>query len=152
MAQVLIVQSMENPDIAQKLFNSAVGVLDTSLVSYDKIEVPSISEIPTAISMSLESSDFEAVIAIGSIIENKIEALIQGTSFHVVCESLNDFGVHYIMPIGNGLMFTKNQKDAAKLAEAFGQKSAMVAVQMLKYKRQINLLEDDRLTHGRKHN
>lgn len=152
MAQVLIVQSMENPDVAQKLFNSAIGVLDTSLVSYDKIEVPSINEIPTAISMSLESSDFEAVIALGCLIENKKESLIQPISFHVICESLNDFGVHYIMPIGNGLIFTKNEKDAAKLAETYGQRSAMVAVQMLKYKRQINLLEDDRLTHGRKHN
>lgn len=152
MAQVLIIRSQQYPDVVKEIYKAAVELLETNRMSYDEIAVPSILEIPTAISMSIDSSDFESVICLGCIIDTKKEEFIKQIAFRTVYESLNDFGVHYLMPVGNGIIFAKNEKDALKLAKKYGTMAAETAISMLKYKRQINLLEDDRLTLGKKHN
>jgi 6,7-dimethyl-8-ribityllumazine synthase len=151
MAKVLLIKAEENKNIMELIEHGAVSTLDSLKIVYDTIIVPSIIEIPSAISFAIDSSDYEGVVCIGCIKEDANSAM-ELAIYSEVLRAINEFAVHYVIPVGIGVgIFTKKDKVAEKAPE-LGKKAANAVVHMVKLKRHFTVLEEDRYSIGQKHN
>ncbi len=150
MAKVLLIKAEENKNLMDLIEQGAISALESLKVVHDMIVVPSILEIPSAISFAIDSSDYEGVICIGCLKEDS-NSLMEQAIYSEVLRAINEFAVHYVIPVGMGIgYFTK--KDKAEKATELGRKAANAISHMVKLKRHFNVLEEDRYAIGQKHN
>ncbi len=151
MAKVLLIKAEENKNIMDLIEHGAVSTLESFKVVYDTIIVPSIIEVPSAISFAIDSSDYEGVLCLGCI-KDDANSEMNRAIYSEVLRSINEFSIHYVLPVGNGLgLFSKKDKILEKAPE-LGKKAANAVVHMVKLKRHFTVLEEDRYSLGQKHN
>lgn len=126
-----IVRSRFNEEVGDALLVACVtelkqlGVLEKDILV---ATVPGALEIPLTLQKMAESEQFDALIAIGSV--------IRGETYHfeiVANESatgLNKVALEYSIPIANAILTTEDEDQAMERAHEKGTDAARVAVEM----------------------
>jgi 6,7-dimethyl-8-ribityllumazine synthase len=129
--RVGIVLSRFNPAIGDALLTGAqralaeAGVADSSITI---ATVPGALEAPLALQRMAQTGDYDALVALG--------AVIRGDTYHfeiVANESaagLASVQLEFGIPIGNGILTTDTEAQAAARAEGKGQDAALAALEM----------------------
>ena len=106
--KILIVVSIYNKIIANKLQNSAMSELSSSNIEKDIFEVPGSFEIPFIIEKFIKK--YDGVIALGCIIRGETN------NFELISKSITDalmqLSIKHKKPIGNGIITCFNAKQA----------------------------------------
>ena len=152
MGKVLVIKADENKNAADLIEHSASITLEASGTIFDTIIVPRALEIPSAMSFAVDSAEYDGIVCIGSIMlksHSEMEKII----FNEVLRSINEFAVHYAIPVGIGIgLVTKKKSSWVKSCPELGVNSANAILHMIKLKRHFTALEDDRYSVGQKHN
>ncbi len=135
--RMLIVEARFYDDIADALLAGARGVLDEAGCEYICITVPGALEIPAAIAMALEASDYDGVVALGCV--------VRGDTYHFEVVSnesargLTELSLRGIA-LGNGILTVNTEAQArarsGKLTNK-GADAARAALVMAKLKRDL---------------
>lgn len=144
--RVGIVQARFNPEIGQQLTDACIqeltmlGVEDNDLIV---ITVPGALEIPLALQKLAHSGQFDALIALGTV--------IRGETYHFEVVSLQSasgiaqVSLDYDLPIANGVLTTENEAQALARSVEKGRDCARVAIEMANLTNALNYFaeEDD---------
>ena len=139
MSHILIVKSNYYPHISDMLLEGAVYALNEYNASYDVILVPGCFEIPAAISMAIESAEYDGYIALGCVIRGE-------TSHYEVVVTESTRGIAQIAvelgeAIGNGILTVENEEQAIERASLDGKDkggdAARAALHMAELKEQF---------------
>jgi 6,7-dimethyl-8-ribityllumazine synthase len=126
-----VVQARFNDDITNALWSAChtellrLGVLDKNITH---VTVPGALEVASALQGMAESSDFDALIALGCI--------IRGETYHfelVANESgagVTRVALDYQIPIANAILTTENHAQAVARQTEKGRDAAAVAIEM----------------------
>jgi 6,7-dimethyl-8-ribityllumazine synthase len=116
--KLLIVVSPYYKDIADNLVAGAKAEIESCGATWDLIEMPGALEIPTAIGISDQGSNFDGFVALGCVIRGET------THYETVCNdssrALQLLGLQGLC-IGNGILTVENRKQAVVRADASGQ-------------------------------
>lgn len=116
--KVLIVVSPYYSDIAAGLLAGAKATLESAGASYEVVEMPGALEIPTAIGISDQRSNFDGYVALGCVIRGET------THYETVCNdssrALQLLGLQGLC-IGNGILTVENKTQAEVRADPMGQ-------------------------------
>lgn len=143
-ARVLIVEARFYDEILDAMLEGAVAEIRKAGATHEVITVPGALEIPSAISIALDSAEkagkpYDAVIALGCV--------IRGETFHfeiVSIESsraLMDLSIDRRIPLGNGIITVNTDAQAWERARASeldkGGDAARAALSVLRLKRKL---------------
>lgn len=126
-----IVQARFNEDICHGLTAACLAELKHLGVEDDDIllvTVPGALEIPLALRKMAESSQFDALIALG--------AVVRGETYHFELVSnesaagITRVGLDYGLPVANAVLTTENEEQAEVRMAGKGADAARVAVEM----------------------
>jgi 6,7-dimethyl-8-ribityllumazine synthase len=129
--RVGIVLSRFNPAIGDALLAGAQRALSESGVGESAVTiatVPGALEAPLALQRMAQTGDYDALVALG--------AVIRGETYHfeiVANESaagLASVQLEFGIPIGNGILTTNTDAQAASRADAKGHDAALAALEM----------------------
>jgi len=116
--KVLIVVSPYYSDIAAGLLTGAKAALEDAGATYDVVEMPGALEIPTAIGISDNGSNFDGYVALGCVIRGET------THYETVCNdssrALQLLGLQGVC-IGNGILTVETKGQADVRADPEGQ-------------------------------
>lgn len=116
--KVLIVVSPYYSDIAAGLLTGAKAALEDAGATYDVVEMPGALEIPTAIGISENGSNFDGYVALGCVIRGET------THYETVCNdssrALQLLGLQGLC-IGNGILTVETKGQADVRADPEGQ-------------------------------
>lgn len=108
--KVLIVEAPFYKELTEALVEGAVEALEQAGVSYDRVDVPGVLEIPTAIHYAHAHQPYDGYIALGVVIRGET------THYDTVCaesaRGLMDLGVQKGLAIGNGIQTVENEAQA----------------------------------------
>ncbi len=115
---VLIVEARYYEEIGEMLLAGAERALKEANVSFDRIEVPGALEIPAAIRIAVESSKYDAFVALGCVIEGETwhDRIVGGES----ARGLMDLALQHGALIGNGILTVHSEAQAKKRADPDG--------------------------------
>ena len=131
---IAIVQARFNEEHGRALTQSCISELLRLGVSSDDIlltTVPGALEIPLALQKLAESGEFDALIALGSI--------VRGETYHFELVSnesgsgITRVGLDLGVPIANGILTVENDDQAKVRAVQKGKDCAMAAVEMANF-------------------
>jgi 6,7-dimethyl-8-ribityllumazine synthase len=132
---ILIIKATFYDDIADRLEEGAIEILDSRKASYDIVEVPGALEIPVALSLACDAG----LLPFGA---NRwkyhgcvdLVCVIRGQTSHyeiVANESsraLLDIAISHHLPIGNGILTVENREQAlVRVRRGEGHKGAVAA-------------------------
>ncbi len=116
--KLLIVVSPYYKDIADNLVAGAKAEIEACGGTWDLIEMPGALEIPTAIGISDQGSNFDGFVALGCVIRGET------THYETVCNdssrALQLLGLQGLC-IGNGILTVENREQAMVRADVEGQ-------------------------------
>lgn len=116
--KLLIVVSPYYKGIADQLVAGAKAEVEAAGGTWDLIEVPGALEIPTAIRIAHQHSNFDGYVALGCVIRGET------THYETVCNdssrAVQELGLRGAC-IGNGILTVENYDQAAVRAQADGQ-------------------------------
>ncbi len=112
--KILIVVSPYYKDIADNMVAGAVAEIEAAGGSYDIVEVPGALEIPTAIKIAHNRSNYDGYVALGCVIRGET------THYDTVCNdssrAIQLMGLDEIC-IGNGILTVENRPQAEVRAD-----------------------------------
>src|SRR5258706_7849867 len=114
---VLIVEARFYPDLSDELLKGAVGEIEKSGGSWEKVTVPGALEIPAAIRFAIRAMDlvggrrrYDGYVALGCVIRGET------LHFEIVSKEsargLMDLSVQHTVAIGNGILTVENEAQA----------------------------------------
>ncbi|HSI17106.1 MAG: 6,7-dimethyl-8-ribityllumazine synthase [Sphingomonas sp.] len=137
MAKVLIVEARFYAHLNDMLLDGARTALQEAGHDYEVVTVPGALEVPGAISMAVETGQYDAFVALGVV--------IRGETYHF--EVVSNESARAIMaltldgiPIGNGILTVENEAqaivraDAEQLDKGGGAAKAAIAMLDLKHR------------------
>ncbi len=112
MAHYLIIDARFYPEIADELCAGAIAEIESAGATYERVSVPGVLEMPTALAISYDvnGKKYDGFIMLGCV--------IRGETSHydiVAIESaraIMDFSVAYRAPVGNGILTVENRRQA----------------------------------------
>lgn len=111
---VLIVEARFYEDLADALVEGAVAELERRSVTYDRVAVPGVLEIPAAVEFA--RGKYDGFIALGVVIRGET------THYDIVCNesarALMDLTVKSRLALGNGIQTVENEDQAWARARA----------------------------------
>jgi 6,7-dimethyl-8-ribityllumazine synthase len=139
MNKILIVEARFYQDIAEELLSGAENVVVGRDFSIEKIQVPGVFEIPSAVAKAWASGNYLGVITLGCV--------IRGATDHYdhicreVSRALMDFTVNHHMPHGFGILTCENHHQAWERANVKGRniggRAAIACLRMLDVHKKI---------------
>jgi len=138
---ILIIQSLWNEAITQKLVTGAQKLLDSKKYKHKLIQVPGALEIPLAMQWALKKHKAKVlgVITCGTV--------VKGDTYHfelVANESsrqIADLSLKFNIPVGHGILATYDIDQALERAGGTkgnkGEEAAEAVVEMLELKKKI---------------
>ena len=140
MNKILIAEANFYLDIAEELSSGALDVVSNRGFSVNKIEVPGVFEVPSAVAEAWKTGDYLGVITLGCV--------IRGATDHYdhicreVSRALMDLSVNYSMPHGFGILTCENREQAWERANIndrnIGGRAAMACLRMVDIQHKIN--------------
>ena len=114
MAKFLIVEARFYDHLNDMLIDGAVDALKAAGHEHEVITVPGALEIPGAISLAVDSGQYDGFVAIGVVIRGETYhfEIVAGESARGIMALTMD-GV----PIGNGIITTENEEQALARAD-----------------------------------
>ncbi len=110
MPRILLVEARFYEDMADALAEGAIAALNVAGMDYERIYVPGVLEIPTAICYAAQSGQYDAYVALGVVIRGET------THYDTVCaetaRGLMCLGVEQGLAIGNGIQTVENEAQA----------------------------------------
>ena len=136
--KILIVEARFYDEIANNLSAAAKAELDKAGASYDVIAVPGCFEIPAAVSMAIESGEYDGYIGLGCVIRGET------SHYDYVCgesaRGLNDLAMEG-QAVGYGIITAENRDQANVRADAnqknVGGRAAKACLEMLAIKQKF---------------
>ena len=108
--KVLIVEARFYEDMADALAEGAAAILDAAGVTYERVSVPGVLEVPVAIKYAADSNAYDGYVALGAVIRGET------THYEIVCNesarALMELGIKDQLPIGNGIQTVENSDQA----------------------------------------
>lgn len=145
---IMVVEARFYDDIADELARGAVSELQRCGVTYQRVPVPGVLEIPTAILYAVRSMDyytarrrFDGYVALGCVIRGET------TQYDVLCaesmRGVQEMTLRYALALGNGILTVENREQAWARA-AIGNRNrgghaARACLDMIDLKRQFRL-------------
>jgi 6,7-dimethyl-8-ribityllumazine synthase len=129
--RVGIVVSRFNGAIGERLLAGALRALSESRVADDDIvivTVPGALETPLALQRLAQAADCDALVALGAVIRGDtyhFEIVAEESASGVASVQL-EFGI----PVGNGILTTATEEQAAARADAKGYEAAQAALEL----------------------
>lgn len=126
-----VVTARFNAPICEKLLagaRRALAEMDVDASDIAEVTVPGALEIPLALQAFAATEEFDALIALGCV--------VKGDTYHfeVVCNEsaagITRIGLDHDVAIGNGVLTTFTDEQAASRAEQKGFEAAQAAVEM----------------------
>lgn len=123
--KILIIEARFYADIADALAEGAIQALEAAGAHYERIAVPGVLEIPTALSMVMTAMENDGVMYDGFVL---LGCVIRGETSHydiVANESarvIMDLAVDADLALGNGILTVENEAQAWARAK-FDQKN-----------------------------
>ena len=135
--RVGVVLSRFNPEIGDGLLASALrGLADAGVAESDIViaTVPGALEAPLALQRMAQSGEFDALVAIGTVIRGETYhfEIVSNESARGVSEVALQFGI----PIGNGVLTCDTDEQARARMQTKGYEAAQAALEL------ANLLDD----------
>ncbi|MEM1195871.1 MAG: 6,7-dimethyl-8-ribityllumazine synthase [Pseudomonadota bacterium] len=114
MARILIVEARFYAHLNDKLIAGAKAVIEAAGHTAEVLTVPGALEIPAAITLAAESSEYDAFVAIGVVIRGETYhfEIVAGESARAIMALTMD-GI----AIGNGILTTENEDQALVRAD-----------------------------------
>ena len=108
--KVLIVEARFYEDMADALAEGAAAVLDAAGVTYERVSVPGVLEVPVAIKYAAATNAYDGYVALGGVIRGET------THYEIVCNesarALMELGIKDMLSIGNGIQTVENSDQA----------------------------------------
>ena len=108
--KVLIVEARFYEDMADALAEGAAAVLDAAGVTYERVSVPGVLEVPVAIKYAAATNAYDGYVALGVVIRGET------THYEIVCNesarALIELGIKDMLSIGNGIQTVENSDQA----------------------------------------
>lgn len=108
--KVLIVEARFYEDMADALAEGAAAVLDAAGVTYERVSVPGVLEVPVAIKYAAATNAYDGYVALGVVIRGET------THYEIVCNesarALMELGIKDMLSIGNGIQTVENSDQA----------------------------------------
>jgi len=108
--KVLIVEARFYEDMADALAEGAAAVLDAAGVTYERVSVPGVLEVPVAIKYAAATNAYDGYVALGVVIRGET------THYEIVCNesarALMELGIKDMLSIGNGIKTVENSDQA----------------------------------------
>ena len=108
--KVLIVEARFYEDMADALAEGAAAILDAAGVTYERVSVPGVLEVPVAIKYAADSNAYDGYVALGVVIRGET------THYEIVCNesarALMELGIKDQLSIGNGIQTVENSDQA----------------------------------------
>ena len=147
---ILIVEARFYSDIADQLVAGAISALDDAGFEHERLKVPGVFELPSAIGMALQSLEFHSsfspyagFIAFGCVIRGETDHYD-----HVCRESsraLMDLATKNAIALGFGILTCDNRAQAEARAAVDGKnkggEAAEACLRMIDVKRHFRLIE-----------
>ena len=126
-----IVQARFNPDVTHALAQACTEelvALKVALSDIEHVQVPGALEVPVALQAMAQSTQFDALIALGCIIRGETYhfELVANESGAAITQLALDHG----LPIANAILTTENEAQAVARQHSKGVDAARVAVEM----------------------
>jgi 6,7-dimethyl-8-ribityllumazine synthase len=114
--KLLIVVAPYFKEISDELLNGAQAALNSAGVTYDVIEMPSVSEVPTAIAIAERMSNFDGYLALGCLpyADTALDMTSNDSSHALQMMGLSG------LCIGNGILIVDAKSQAEAYAKAKG--------------------------------
>jgi 6,7-dimethyl-8-ribityllumazine synthase len=108
--KVLIVEARFYEDMADALADGAAAVLDAAGITYERVSVPGVLEVPVAIKYAAATNAYDGYVALGVVIRGET------THYEIVCDesarALMELGIKDMLSIGNGIQTVENSDQA----------------------------------------
>ena len=108
--KVLIVEARFYEDMADALAEGAAAVLDAAGLTYERVSVPGVLEVPVAIKYAAATNAYDGYVALGVVIRGET------THYEIVCDesarALMELGIKDMLSIGNGIQTVENSDQA----------------------------------------
>ncbi|MDG1006857.1 MAG: 6,7-dimethyl-8-ribityllumazine synthase [Alphaproteobacteria bacterium] len=108
--KVLIVEARFYEGMADALAEGAAAVLDAAGVTYERVSVPGVLEVPVAIKYAAATNAYDGYVALGVVIRGET------THYEIVCNesarALMELGIKDMLSIGNGIQTVENSDQA----------------------------------------
>lgn len=138
---VMVVASETNPDITEKMVESALTVLSESNARHTLYKVPRISEIPTILRYAIRSMElfptqprFEAYLLLGCHTPAHSSDNLLTSVPHVI----QDMAIAYTIAVGDGIVASEPEEGFGDPA-AKGAAAAEICLKMAELKRSFKL-------------
>lgn len=108
--KILIIEARFYADIADELSKGAIAHIEESGAEYERVAVPGVLELPTALALAHDSEQYDGYVMLGCV--------IRGETSHydiVAIESaraIMDFAVRNRIAVGNGILTVENRVQA----------------------------------------
>ncbi|MGC6511595.1 MAG: 6,7-dimethyl-8-ribityllumazine synthase [Parvibaculales bacterium] len=108
---ILIVEAPFYKDLTDALVDGAIEAIEAAGYAYERVDVPGVLEIPTAIGYAAESGrEYLGYVALGVVIRGET------THYDTVCaesaRGIMDLGVQRGLAVGNGIQTVENHDQA----------------------------------------
>ena len=148
-AHILLIEARFYDELADELALGATEAIEAEGATCDRIAVPGVLEIPTAMKfalMAMEEDDDDATVYDGVV---ALGCVIRGETSHydiVSNESargIMDLSIAYAMPLGNGILTVENDAQAWARANRSdknkGRDAAVACMRMIELRRGFGL-------------
>lgn len=114
MPKVLLISSKTHSDISEKQLQIAQPLLQKKQVKYDLLRVNQVVDLLPALTMVLESEDYEGIIACGVILSNNIGSnIVYQECLRYIYSTAGDFGV----PMGSAIIYVESEASVDEAIE-----------------------------------
>ena len=149
MAKILVVESKKTEAqqaISALCFDAISKIInENSKIGIDRVSVKNVFEIPFAVSINIELDDYDGVILLGCIEDEK--ALKSQVLYKEILRCFLDLSIHYALPIGFGIiMVGKNDTNIENKAIDAAIESATSCIELLKLKSQLGFSQNDQFS------
>jgi 6,7-dimethyl-8-ribityllumazine synthase len=114
MPKVLLISSKTHSYIAERQLQIAQPLLQKKQVKYDLLRVNQVVDLLPALTMVLESDDYEGIIVCGVIISNNIGAhIVYQECLRYIYSTAGDFG----LPMGSAIIYAESEASVDEAIE-----------------------------------
>jgi 6,7-dimethyl-8-ribityllumazine synthase len=126
--QVLIIESSRYPEISMPCLMLVKNLLTGMYIKTNVITVPTEQEIAHALNIVLETNEYDGVVILGCVVTTENHT-------HQECiRTINDVAINYSIPLGFGLILSKNINDATHETTSMAEKAVKGCITLMKIK------------------
>lgn len=151
MTHILILRAVDNREITEIMSKSVIDVLTSHNCTFDEISIQSSAELSIALTLFVESKNYEGAICIGNIYP-KFKSPMFFEIYKENLRNLNEFSSYYAFPVGICLLYTDGLRQAFKVAGNFAFDTSSATIKIINTIKQMNSLENEQYVGSQKHN